>query len=61
MQLKEKTSIVSSGFRDAIQAVVNYLWDDERDDFLCRPEEEPGGHIFQSLVELADWLTVEAQ
>jgi hypothetical protein len=51
---------VPKGVIDAVQAVVNYLWDDERSDFLCRPEEEPGGHIYESLVELAEWLNDKA-
>lgn len=36
-----------------IRAVVDYLWEDERQDFDVLPDQH---HVFTSLVVIARWL-----
>lgn len=39
--------------RDAVQAVVDYLWEDERKDIFCfRAGDDRDDHIFQSVWKL---------
>ena len=40
---------------DALGAVLEYCWSDERDDYADNPECREG-HIFRSLVELENML-----
>ena len=42
--------------RDSLQRTVAYLWNDERRDFECNPDD---GHIFTSLVRLREFLEQE--
>jgi hypothetical protein len=39
---------------EKIRAVVDYLWEDERQDFDVLRDQE---HVFTSLVVIARWLT----
>ncbi len=43
---------------DALNAVLEYNWSDERDDYADNPESREG-HIFVSLVELENMLQGE--
>lgn len=60
METQGQLRLVSPRVVEAVHTVIGYLWDEERDDFLSN-SEEVGGHIFESLVELVEWLNVEAK
>ncbi len=40
----------------SLQQIVAYMWNDERRDFECNPDDE---HIFTSLVRLREFLEQE--
>mgnify|MGYP003661220105 FL=1 len=42
--------------RDALRALIEYSWEDERDDF-AENQEQRGNHIFESLVVLENMLS----
>jgi hypothetical protein len=44
--------------REAIAALVDYSWTDEKRDYAENPPDEPGRghHIFERLVEVDNWL-----
>lgn len=41
---------------DAVTAIVDYLYDDERAHFLGSPSDEREGHIFVDLLVVSAWL-----
>jgi hypothetical protein len=43
-------------FTHALQAVLDYLWDDEAADYGSRSPQEKRGHIFAQLKTLQAWL-----
>lgn len=47
---------------ESLRKVIDYLWDDERDDFYGRVGTEfriPENHIFDDLERVARWLDEE--
>lgn len=42
--------------REALQAVIDFFYDDEAEDYQSRQEDERAGHIFADLSALASWL-----
>ena len=44
--------------REAIQAVVSYVWEDEMDDYRSNRQDigDPTTHIFHPLVALFNWI-----
>ena len=48
-------------FTHALQAVLDYLWDDEAADYGSRSPQEKRGHIFAQLKTLQAWLCTPKQ
>lgn len=51
-----KKGIQLSGIADAINALLDYLWDDESADFASRSEADREGHIFLEIQAIRSWL-----
>jgi hypothetical protein len=47
--------------RESIEAVVNYNWQDEEQDFLAQDEEDREDHIFVHLKRLSEFLGTPAE
>ena len=46
----------------AIRTLVDYMRDDERDDYQERLEQGEGdGHIYESIAQIEQWLTSQPQ
>ena len=48
-------------FTNALQAVLDYLWDDEAANYDSRAPQEKRGHIFAQLKTLQAWLCTPKQ
>lgn len=61
MQSDKRTqnSNIPNPVREALQEVLDYLWDDELSDF--RATDNTDGHVFQSLVVVHSWLHGESK
>lgn len=49
---------------DAIEALVDYNWADEEDDYWIECSDDPGdnqrsGHIFESILVIQRWLETD--
>lgn len=42
--------------RDAINSVLVYNWDDEQKDYEQAEDDPRGGHMFETLVQVHNWL-----
>lgn len=42
--------------REALRAVIDYLYDDEAEDYQTLTKSEQSGHIFESVSTLNRWL-----
>jgi hypothetical protein len=42
--------------REAINAVLEYNWADEQEDYERAEQDPRGGHIFEKLVRVNNWL-----
>ena len=51
-----KQTITPENLRQAILTVLEYLWHEERNDFLMSPTPDQANHIFAALTVLARWL-----
>ena len=49
-------TISTDALRPAILTVLEYLWHEERNDFLMSPTPDQANHIFAALTVLARWL-----
>ena len=36
--------------------ILDYLWDDERHDYLARDEQDRKGHIFEAVRNVRSWF-----
>ena len=52
----EEKIVVSELNIKAIQKVIDYCYEDERQDYLAYPEDERVNHIFLSLDKVRNWL-----
>lgn len=41
----------------AMEAIVEYLFDDEFTDYQARPKQERNGHVFRDLLRVKGYLT----
>lgn len=41
---------------EALNQILDYLWDDEQNDYLRRDEEDREGHIFEALKSVRSWM-----
>lgn len=41
---------------EAMKAVLDYLWQEEAQDYLARGQEEQEGHIFLEMLLIRQWL-----
>ena len=48
---------LAEGIVAALAAVVDYLWNDERNNYFEVPPDKRPGHIFQSLLMLNRWMS----
>src|SRR4051794_18704009 len=50
-------SVAFEQFRVSLQHTIDYLWEDERENYQCAMDEpEPRRHIYEELQILARWL-----
>src|SRR4051794_7859283 len=55
--MSKEASVSFEQFREALQRSLDYLWEDEREDYqAAMSEPEPRRHIFEELQLLAQWL-----
>jgi hypothetical protein len=52
-----KKGIQLPDIADAINALLDYLWEDESADFESRLEADREGHIFLEIQAIRSWLT----
>lgn len=41
---------------DAMHAILDYLWQDEAEDYLLSSLEVQSGHVFQDMLTVRQWL-----
>ena len=46
---------------DAMEAILDYLWEDEAMDWLTRSREEQSHHVFGHMLTVRKWLDDESQ
>lgn len=51
--MTSQISDLPTEIKDAIEAVLDYLWDDEQTDYHDNPTE---GHVFLALRALGKWI-----
>src|SRR4051794_10856032 len=55
--MSKEASVSFEQFREALQRSLDYLWENEREDYqAAMSEPEPRRHIFEELQLLAQWL-----
>jgi hypothetical protein len=55
--LQAITTTLPDGVRDAIDAIVSYLWESEHADYEGSPRQDRDKHIVRHLETVARWLT----
>lgn len=47
---------IPKSISDALQEIIDYLWEDERQHFIESPPKTRDGHIFNHLSTVKSWL-----
>jgi hypothetical protein len=45
----------------AMTEILDYLWQEEAQDYLSRSREDQKGHIFNEMLTVRNWLTPRRQ
>ena len=54
-EMEFESIILPPGVAQAMDAVLDYLWAAEKEDFDAKSKQERAGHIFRALIRLRTW------
>ena len=58
--MNSQNPVNRQALRDAINAVLDYLWKAEQEDFIASTDAECTHHVFRALLVLERWLRHDA-
>lgn len=56
--MKQTIINIPADIHDSLHQILDYLWEDAKEDYESRGSEDEDGHVFEALLNVRKWLTL---